>query len=193
MTVSLWRWAAFFWHDASSKGIGAVLVAPDTAHHQACCRVVAAWCRGFQMGQEHPRSPGSWRRPGILLYGCALHAAGFSCPGYPMVRVAFCCGGIGLFFPRKVGLGPAVEAANARWARSLADWQFVTGSTSILPRRKADGVNPEPFLQLDRVITRKGAWASCPFWPPSPQLSFTEMRDALTMTDGNVTATCDLA
>jgi DNA-binding MarR family transcriptional regulator len=49
-------------------------------------------------------------------------------------------------------------------------------------------VNPEPFLQLDRVIHEKGRLAIMSLLAASPQLAFTEMRDALEMTDGNVTA-----
>jgi DNA-binding MarR family transcriptional regulator len=49
-------------------------------------------------------------------------------------------------------------------------------------------VNPEPFLQLDRVIHEKGRLAIMSLLAASPQLAFTEMRDTLSMTDGNVTA-----
>lgn len=49
-------------------------------------------------------------------------------------------------------------------------------------------MNPEPFLQLDRVIHEKGRLAIMSLLAASPQLSFTEMRDTLNMTDGNVTA-----
>jgi len=49
-------------------------------------------------------------------------------------------------------------------------------------------VNPEPFLQLDRVIHEKGRLAIMSLLAASPQLSFTELRDALGMTDGNITA-----
>jgi DNA-binding MarR family transcriptional regulator len=48
-------------------------------------------------------------------------------------------------------------------------------------------VNPEPFLQLDRVIHEKGRLAIMSMLAASPALSFTEMRDALGMTDGNLT------
>jgi DNA-binding MarR family transcriptional regulator len=48
-------------------------------------------------------------------------------------------------------------------------------------------VNPEPFLQLDRVIHEKGRLAIMSMLAASPELSFTEMRDALSMTDGNIT------
>jgi len=48
-------------------------------------------------------------------------------------------------------------------------------------------VNPEPFLQLDRVIHEKGRLAIMSMLAASPELSFTEMRDALEMTDGNIT------
>jgi DNA-binding MarR family transcriptional regulator len=48
-------------------------------------------------------------------------------------------------------------------------------------------VNPEPFLQLDRVIHEKGRLAIMSMLAASPELSFTELRDALNMTDGNLT------
>ena len=48
-------------------------------------------------------------------------------------------------------------------------------------------MNPEPFLQLDRVIHEKGRLAIMSMLAASPALSFTEMRDALAMTDGNLT------
>ena len=49
-------------------------------------------------------------------------------------------------------------------------------------------MNPAPFLQLDRVIHEKGRLAIMSLLAASPQLSFTEMRDTLNMTDGNITA-----
>ncbi len=49
-------------------------------------------------------------------------------------------------------------------------------------------MNPEPFLQLDRVIHEKGRLAIMSMLAASPQLSFTELRDTLNMTDGNITA-----
>ena len=48
-------------------------------------------------------------------------------------------------------------------------------------------MNPEPFLQLDRVIHEKGRLAIMSMLAASTELSFTEMRDALQMTDGNIT------
>jgi DNA-binding MarR family transcriptional regulator len=48
-------------------------------------------------------------------------------------------------------------------------------------------VNPEPFLQLDRIIHEKGRLAIMSMLAASPELSFTEMRDTLNMTDGNLT------
>jgi len=48
-------------------------------------------------------------------------------------------------------------------------------------------VNPEPFLKLDRVIHEKGRLAIMSMLAASAELSFTEMRDALGMTDGNLT------
>jgi predicted ArsR family transcriptional regulator len=49
-------------------------------------------------------------------------------------------------------------------------------------------VNPEPFFQLDRVIHEKGRLTIMSLLAASAQLSFTEMRDTLNMTDGNLTA-----
>jgi len=48
-------------------------------------------------------------------------------------------------------------------------------------------VNPEPFLQIDRVIHEKGRLAIMSMLAASADLSFTELRDALEMTDGNLT------
>ena len=48
-------------------------------------------------------------------------------------------------------------------------------------------MNPEPFLQLDRVIHEKGRLAIMSMLAASPELSFTELREALDMTDGNLT------
>ena len=48
-------------------------------------------------------------------------------------------------------------------------------------------MNPEPFSQLDRVIHEKGRLAIMSLLAASAKLSFTELRDALGMTDGNVT------
>jgi len=47
-------------------------------------------------------------------------------------------------------------------------------------------VNPEPFLKLDRVIHEKGRMAIMSLLAANPELSFTELREALTMTDGNL-------
>ena len=49
-------------------------------------------------------------------------------------------------------------------------------------------MNPEPFLQLDRVIHEKGRLAIMSMLAASPELSFTELRDSLEMTDGNLTS-----
>ena len=48
-------------------------------------------------------------------------------------------------------------------------------------------MNPEPFLQLDRVIHEKGRLAIMSMLAASPELSFTELRNTLNMTDGNLT------
>lgn len=48
-------------------------------------------------------------------------------------------------------------------------------------------MNPEPFLQLDRVIHEKGRLAIMSMLAATPELSFTELRDTLGMTDGNIT------
>ena len=48
-------------------------------------------------------------------------------------------------------------------------------------------MNTEPYLQLDRVIHEKRRLAIMSMLAASDELSFTEMRDALGMTDGNLT------
>lgn len=48
-------------------------------------------------------------------------------------------------------------------------------------------MNPQAFLQLDRVIHEKGRLAIMSMLAASPELSFTDLRDALKMTDGNLT------
>lgn len=48
-------------------------------------------------------------------------------------------------------------------------------------------MNPEAFLNLDRVIHEKGRLAIMSLLAASPELSFTELRDSLSMTDGNLT------
>ena len=48
-------------------------------------------------------------------------------------------------------------------------------------------MNPEPFLQLDRVTPERGRLAIMSMLAASPALSFTELRDMLEMTDGNLT------
>lgn len=49
-------------------------------------------------------------------------------------------------------------------------------------------MNPEPFLNLDRVIHEKGRLAIMSLLAATAELSFREIRDTLKMTDGNVTA-----
>ena len=48
-------------------------------------------------------------------------------------------------------------------------------------------MNPENFLNLDRIIHEKGRLAIMSLLAASPELSFTELRDTLGMTDGNIT------
>ncbi len=48
-------------------------------------------------------------------------------------------------------------------------------------------MKPELYLQLDRVIHEKGRLAIMSMLAASPELSFTELRDTLSMTDGNLT------
>jgi DNA-binding MarR family transcriptional regulator len=48
-------------------------------------------------------------------------------------------------------------------------------------------VNPEPFLQLDRVIHERGRLGIMSMLAASPELTFTQLRDTLEMTDGNLT------
>ena len=48
-------------------------------------------------------------------------------------------------------------------------------------------MNPEMFLQLDRVIHEKGRMAIMSLLAANPSMSFTELRDTLKLTDGNLT------
>lgn len=48
-------------------------------------------------------------------------------------------------------------------------------------------MNPELVLQLDRVIHEKGRLAIMSMLAAAAELSFTELRGALGMTDGNLT------
>ncbi len=57
----------------------------------------------------------------------------------------------------------------------------------LTEKGKECGVNQEPFLKLDRVIHEKGRLVIMSMLAASPELSFTELRDALAMTDGNLT------
>jgi DNA-binding MarR family transcriptional regulator len=49
-------------------------------------------------------------------------------------------------------------------------------------------VNPESYQQLDRVIHEKGRLAIMSMLAAVEEMSFTDLRDALSMTDGNITA-----
>jgi DNA-binding MarR family transcriptional regulator len=48
-------------------------------------------------------------------------------------------------------------------------------------------VNPDLFVQLNRVIHEKGRLAIMSALAATPELAFTELRDTLEMTDGNLT------
>ena len=48
-------------------------------------------------------------------------------------------------------------------------------------------MNPELFLQLNRVIHEKRRLAIMSALAAAPELAFTELRDLLDMTDGNLT------
>jgi len=60
-------------------------------------------------------------------------------------------------------------------------------SISTSPKRAGMIREPRPFLQLDRLIHEKGRLAIMSMLAASPDLSFTELRDTLVMTDGNLT------
>lgn len=47
-------------------------------------------------------------------------------------------------------------------------------------------MNTEPFLKLDRVIHEKGRMAIMSLLAANTELSFTEMKQSLGMTDGNL-------
>ena len=47
-------------------------------------------------------------------------------------------------------------------------------------------MTPEPFLKLDRVIHEKGRMAIMSLLAANAELSFTEMKQTLGLTDGNL-------
>lgn len=47
-------------------------------------------------------------------------------------------------------------------------------------------MNPEPFLNLDRVIHEKGRMAIMSLLAAIPEMSFMDMKQTLNMTDGNL-------
>lgn len=59
-------------------------------------------------------------------------------------------------------------------------------STCISRKSRKEIVNPDPFLKLDRVIHERGRMAIMSLLAATPDLSFTEIREALAMTDGNL-------
>ena len=48
-------------------------------------------------------------------------------------------------------------------------------------------MNPEAFFQLDKVIHEKGRMAIVSLLAATPEMSFLELKEALKMTDGNLT------
>lgn len=48
-------------------------------------------------------------------------------------------------------------------------------------------MNSETFLQLDRVIHEKGRLGIMSLLAAAPEVAFTDLRDSLAMTDGNLT------
>jgi DNA-binding transcriptional ArsR family regulator len=57
-----------------------------------------------------------------------------------------------------------------------------------LDGKKPCDVNPEPVLQLDRVIHEKARLAIVSTLSAAPSLSYTDLRNLLGMTDGNLTS-----
>jgi len=49
-------------------------------------------------------------------------------------------------------------------------------------------VNPEPFLKLDKIIHEKGRMAIMSLLAATPNMSFTDIKNSLKMTDGNLTS-----
>ena len=122
-----------------------------------------------------------------FFYGCAVHAAGF-----------FISRGMRLFGWAYIGCAGVLACCHFHWGLELNPHC----SHGLFLRRAAPGVwnvsdhhgerkecdvNPDAFLNLDRVIHEKGRLAIMSMLAASPELSFTELRDALSMTDGNVT------
>ena len=127
----------------------------------------------------------------IIVYGCALHAAGFFMQNRMRgLWLALCPWRLWRAVRIKTVAGAAHHGGGAlRDGLLLRRAPSRLRGLSLLHRAAKDvRVNPEPFLQLDRVIHEKGRLAIMSLLAASPQLSFTELRDTLSMTDGNITA-----
>ena len=125
-----------------------------------------------------------------LFYGCALHSAGFFMPHgmkwFGWLFIGLTCGSLGLLAGV---IAPTVEI-NAHWLMGFffGVLHLAYGAYLYLTEKKNSArVNPELFLKLDRVIHEKGRLAIMSMLAATPELSFTELRDVLTMTDGNLT------
>ncbi|MBK9139866.1 MAG: transcriptional regulator [Verrucomicrobia bacterium] len=68
------------------------------------------------------------------------------------------------------------------WAGASGLRRLPAGHRETEPR----ALNPTPFLQLDRVIHEKGRLPIMSLLAANPSLAFTEIRDTLKMTDGNL-------
>ena len=127
----------------------------------------------------------------LLFYGCALHSAGFFMPrGIRWFGWIFIIGAILLLFLLlAVNVSdPAAEPRHWLMGFFFGVLQLAYGVYLYLTEKEnSRRVNPEPFLQLDRLIHEKGRLAIMSMLAASPELSFTELRDALGMTDGNLT------
>ncbi len=125
-----------------------------------------------------------------FLYGLALHAAGFFMPrGIRLFGWGFLLAGLillALFLSDKLG--------NVSFLAALPDGSRIRRVTPGLRHlfifhRTAEtcSVNPQSFPNLDRIIHEQGRLGIMSLLAASPELSFTELRDSLGMTDGNVT------
>src|ERR1035441_4590709 len=99
-----------------------------------------------------------------------------------------------LGWQRSSGFAGHDETPAGRLATAFADgrnfWRLAFDLRNLPPLHRAENsrrVNPELFLQLNRVIHEKRRLAIMSALAAAPELAFTELRDLLDMTDGNLT------
>src|SRR5207247_1547701 len=110
-----------------------------------------------------------------LLHAPRNQAAGVA---FCFVRLRPDGGPLSRQWPARTGRKPSRDGRRV-WRAAFRLWDLPV----FYREGRECNVNPETFLQLDRVIHEKGRLAIMSMLAASPALSFTELRDVLNMTD----------